>query len=347
VGLKIGELFVDLLVDTSNGQLEVGELVSRIGQLEIASLGAAGILATLGIGIANLVDSTIQYSGSIEDLHIQTGLSTEAIQRWVMAGQQFRVSAQTTMGGLESLSHGLEKLHQGNPQILEAARWLGINPAVKDVTELLDQLFDAQKRLTPLQFSTNAEALGLPSQMVNDFAAGRAAFYKAYNEAQPESDAMIQTAIAAQKEWAKVGLEFQHIGQIFSKDLLEPARKFGEITLGILKALKGDWTSELMKEIHSKENLGTRFGGSGLPVPDWAQWTPRNIGARLLETLDASETLWPTPMLSPAMSGGARVIEIRAPIIINGNDPHTIGKAVRDYVGHMVDEASRMKGNNP
>lgn len=78
----IGEFFIDLVVDSGKGELTIGNLVSSMGALEVASIGEIAILSELAKSLEKVTADSISTTLGLRDYESATGASTEALQRW-------------------------------------------------------------------------------------------------------------------------------------------------------------------------------------------------------------------------------------------------------------------------
>lgn len=80
--MKIGEFFIDLVVDAAKGELTVGNLIKSMGELEVASVGELAVLAALANKFEQVTKATIASSQALYDYHAMTGASSESLQKW-------------------------------------------------------------------------------------------------------------------------------------------------------------------------------------------------------------------------------------------------------------------------
>jgi hypothetical protein len=155
--VKIGELFVDLMIDGAGGAMTISDLTSRMGDLEIAALGDVSILATLAVGIAKLSDQAMEAAASMFRFESQTGLSAEKLQMWQAVGEQAAVSADAVASSVAGLERNLAAIRMGQGNIAPF-QILGIVPGM-DAFETLNKI---RRRLRGVDAPT---AVNLLSQM--------------------------------------------------------------------------------------------------------------------------------------------------------------------------------------
>lgn len=106
-GVTAGEFFLNLVVDAGKGELTLGNLVSSMGELEVASVGEIAILQQLAKSLEKITDAAIKNAIGFTDYASATGASTEELQKWQNAARHVNVSASTTESVLRRISHDL------------------------------------------------------------------------------------------------------------------------------------------------------------------------------------------------------------------------------------------------
>lgn len=144
--MKLGEFFIDLFVNASDGQLTVSKLVSSMGELEAVTLGEIGLLFEMGVQLASITDKAITTSLGLNVLTTTTGTSAEAIQRWQRIAEQVGLPAGVATGAVNALGEALGKIRVGQQTGATAGFMrLGLDPRdaqgnLKDVDTLLNQI---------------------------------------------------------------------------------------------------------------------------------------------------------------------------------------------------------------
>lgn len=113
--MKIGEFFISLFVDAGQGELTINNLVSSMGELEVASVGEVAILFELANKLAMMTDASIKSAMGFHDYAVATGASTEALQKWQAAAAHVNISGEAVAGTLEKISSNLAGLQFGHP----------------------------------------------------------------------------------------------------------------------------------------------------------------------------------------------------------------------------------------
>lgn len=108
--MKIGEFFVELLVDAGKGELTIGNLVKGMGALEVASVGEVAVLYQLATQLAKITDSAINSALGLHHYAAATGASTKALQEWQSAARHTTVSADQVEQAMLGISEQLEDI---------------------------------------------------------------------------------------------------------------------------------------------------------------------------------------------------------------------------------------------
>lgn len=111
--MKIGEFFIDLVVDGAKGELTIGNMVKEMGKLEVASVGELAILAALATKFEQVTKATIASGEALYDYKGITGGSTESLQRWAAVASHIGMNAGQLSQIFRTLGHDLEMGHLG------------------------------------------------------------------------------------------------------------------------------------------------------------------------------------------------------------------------------------------
>ncbi len=145
--------------------MAVGDLIGGMGALEVATLGEIGALITLAVKIAMVADEAMRAAVSFQAFEVQTGLSSQELQRWQIAGQQVNVTAEQIGSSIAGLQRNLAaiRLGQGN---IAPFQILGIG-ANQDAFAVLDQLRARLKTVNPATASNLVQQMGIDPAMLN------------------------------------------------------------------------------------------------------------------------------------------------------------------------------------
>lgn len=139
--MKLGEFFIDLVVDSSKGELTVGNLVGKMGELEVATVGEIGVLVELANKMAGFTDSAIKASLGLKDYNTLTGGSTMELQKWVRVAEHTQISGDAVTSTFKSLSASIAEMQMtGKGKLLPLAERLGISLAGKDAGQILEAI---------------------------------------------------------------------------------------------------------------------------------------------------------------------------------------------------------------
>lgn len=104
-GTTVGEFVLSLTVDAAKGEITLGNLITRMGALEVASIGEVAVLFKLAQALNSITQNAINTALNIRDVALATGMSTEHLQKWESA-------ATHTRGGIKALDDAMVHAHQ-------------------------------------------------------------------------------------------------------------------------------------------------------------------------------------------------------------------------------------------
>jgi hypothetical protein len=144
--MKLGEFFIDLVVDSSKGELTVSNLVGKMGELEAATVGEIGVLVELANKMAGFTDSAIKASLGLKDYNTITGGNTMELQKWMRVAEHVQVSGDAVTSTFKSLSASIAEMQMtGKGKLLPLAERLGLNLGGKDAGQILDAIRKSQE----------------------------------------------------------------------------------------------------------------------------------------------------------------------------------------------------------
>lgn len=179
--MKLGEFFIDLVVDSSSGELTVGNLVTKMGQLEAASVGAVGVLFELGAKLASFTDISIRSALGLERYATLTGNSTLELQKWQRVAEQAHVSGETVEKTFVGLSAALTEMRlTGGGGLLPLATRLGVDLSGKTEGQILEAIRKSRKfqSLSAAERTFVLGKVGIDPMMANVFKLTDAEFKK-------------------------------------------------------------------------------------------------------------------------------------------------------------------------
>ena len=135
---SIGELFVELTVDSNEGAVKVGDMIGLMESLNFSSMAAVGSIASLGYAFGKMIENSMLTAVGFQAFTNQTGLSAMELQRWQIVAAQANVSTEAITSSVQGLQKALAliSMGQGNKAPFQI---LGINPE-QSVWDILIQL---------------------------------------------------------------------------------------------------------------------------------------------------------------------------------------------------------------
>lgn len=201
--MKIGDLFIALGIKVDQEKLARFQKGINNLQRDIITLKAAFIASAFALD--RFVDGTVRGSVSLQNLSNQTGLAIDKLQRLNQAGQlaDLTLSADAITQSIGNLERNLAaiKLGQGN---IAPFQLLGIDPAGKDAFQVIEQVRESIKGLSPAVATNLIQQLGLTPQFINILRLSRKEFEALsentfLNKSQRENVIRLGTAITRLK----------------------------------------------------------------------------------------------------------------------------------------------------
>lgn len=139
---KVGELFIDLVVDAASGNLSVRQLITAIGDLETRTLGGMIGVSKIADSLAGLAAKSMDTAAALSDLSGVTGVSPDKLQKWGLAFESMRIPSSEVAQGIRGVQKAMSDVGKGHmPSVF---RDLGISPRVhgkaKDYFTLLEEM---------------------------------------------------------------------------------------------------------------------------------------------------------------------------------------------------------------
>ncbi len=136
--MKIGELFVALGFDIK-GQKEFDAVQSGMDKAFIQAGKLTIGVDLLNLGLLALLETATKMAVGFKNFALQTGLSTEELQRWQHIAAVNNVTAEELTSTVKSLQDTRAAFALGEPQAVGAWSLLGIDPT-QDPFKVLEQL---------------------------------------------------------------------------------------------------------------------------------------------------------------------------------------------------------------
>lgn len=113
---KVGDFFIDILVDAASGNLSVKQLIAAMGDLEVASLGGTYGLTKIAGKIADVAKVASDASVDLMNLKAQTGADPHQVQQWEMAAKAITGHSVDIRGEIQSITDQMSKIKkEGGP----------------------------------------------------------------------------------------------------------------------------------------------------------------------------------------------------------------------------------------
>lgn len=128
--MKVGEFFLELVVDASKGEVTIGNLVQMMGQLEVASVGEIAVLLKLAQTLNTITTEFLNSSLGLHDFSIHTGVSTKTLQEWQAMARHTTTNADdvaTSLSGITRQMSLMKDFGQTNQPIKNLVDTLGID----------------------------------------------------------------------------------------------------------------------------------------------------------------------------------------------------------------------------
>ena len=225
--MKIGELFVALGFDIK-GQKEFDAVYTGMEKAGIAAGKLTIGVDLLNLGLLALLDSATKMAIGFKNFALQTGLSTEELQRWQHIAAVNNVTAEELTGTVKSLQDTRAAFALGEPQAVGAWSLLGIDPT-QDPFKILEQLRGRLRSFADVGVARNlAQRVGISDNIFQMLVASNAEFEK-WNRQFELTRAQTDTLRRLDNAWRDLRFEVSAIKAQFASALapvLERVTKF-------------------------------------------------------------------------------------------------------------------------
>ena len=207
------------LDETANKAESFGEKFKKgmaVAAGAVAAVTAA--VAAVGTAVAKATVDTAYWADDLNTLSVQTGLSTETLQKFQYASERIDVSMETLTGSLSKLTRNMASAQSGSGAAADAFAALGVS-----VTDANGELRDNED-----VFNEVIRALGDVGNETERDALAMSIFGKSAQELNP----LIAGGVDVLQE---LGEEAENAGLILSQDTLDGASKLAD-ALDTLKA---------------------------------------------------------------------------------------------------------------
>lgn len=208
--MKIGEFLIELLVDSGSGSVTLGDLVSKFGELEIASLREIAVLTTFAAKMGRIADQAMATAVAFSNFENQTDLSSQELQRWQIVAEQANVSADAVSNSVVGLQRAIASFRLGKGDIA-AFSMLGIRDP-RDAFTVLETL---RKRIQSLRSPTAVnlmQQIGIDPRMINVLRLSNEEFRKFSSTARGLSPEQVDRYLQLRLELNQLHLVLTNIG---------------------------------------------------------------------------------------------------------------------------------------
>lgn len=108
--MRIGEFFIDLVVDAAKGELTIKNLVTSMGALEVVSVGEIAVLQELAKKLAEIAAMSLASAMHLNEFNFATGASTKELERWSSAATHVGVSGDKVSDSMQGITKSLAGL---------------------------------------------------------------------------------------------------------------------------------------------------------------------------------------------------------------------------------------------
>lgn len=129
-------------MNAGEGTLTLGQLISKMGELEAATVGELGVLFAFAEKLSGLTTAAIEHSVALEKIRLSTGMNVEELQKWTSIAEQAHVPGDTFTNTIVHMSESLAKLrlHIGGQELVSLANVLHLNLSSFDPSKPMELL---------------------------------------------------------------------------------------------------------------------------------------------------------------------------------------------------------------
>ena len=310
---KLGINLPEGATSTLNSMVSLGgELTLLIG----AFAAAAAAVVEVEKALANLTLEQAAAAGEIQDVAMQTGLSTEAVQRYQYACDMIGVSFDTVASSQAKMIRSMADVQSGSETAAATWNQLGIevmnaNGSLRDAQEVFLEVIDVLGQIenATQRDAVSMEIFGRSAQDLNPLIVqGTDAFQAFYDEASDVKDILtdvqLETLAGLDDEMHRVEARFESGANSMALKFTPALQEFYEKTSEGIKGIEEDFAAS---------GLVTVFG-SLLELVTALSPAFDNLG----EILKAcSPVFYGIALVIAGIADGIKVIELAVSSIIN------------------------------
>lgn len=257
--MKIGEFFIDLVVDAGKSEMTINGLISSIGELEAATVGELGVLFELAKGLGQLAEVSIKDAMSLLHLTSTTNESAEAFEHWKIVAAATGVEGEKVTSAMKKIDDQIVGMKSGtirNSPLMQLANRLGIDlNKIQNASDLFEaiqknKVFQGMKpgqQADILRTSAIDEDLNLMLAMNDQKRAKIALALSAVGKTMSKDE---------MKRWADIGIDFaiikkqvSEIGHDIANWISPGVLKSAELMINILSKIRNN-APEVPKVLH-------------------------------------------------------------------------------------------------
>lgn len=125
---KVGEFFVEMLVDAASGELSVRQLVSGFGELNAVGAGSIGILGKIGETLWGLAKAATGMAVEMAGLQDVTGVDPQLAQQWDKAAERVVHHAGSIVAAIKAVHQIQKDVATGQSPPAALGGLLGLSP---------------------------------------------------------------------------------------------------------------------------------------------------------------------------------------------------------------------------
>ena len=164
--MKIGEFFVALGVDVENkDNKKLNDVIKGMANLDVKSIAAAAGLGTAFVALKKITEQAIKTGYALRNFSIQTGISTEKLQKWSFFAEQMGASTADVESSVKAIAMATAQIKLGQGDI-KPFQMLGIDPN-QDPFDILEQMAQKIKNLDPSMTRLITQQMGVSDGMLN------------------------------------------------------------------------------------------------------------------------------------------------------------------------------------
>jgi hypothetical protein len=232
--VNLTEFFIKLAVNADTTTLK--DFVSMVGDLSLGSATAVGALGELQSKFTEVFKSSMGAAMGLKEFNAITGLNTDQLQKWQIAGEQAGVSFDTTKTSIMNLQKFLNEMQRSGQggNILKALGVAETYDPYQMLRNLSDALVKGKNRGQIMDFITKtgvAPEMALMMQKGSGFVNKAGGFVPGFNEHD------LKNFEDAHLFFSKFGLAFRQLGI----DASSMAVDIATFQAGFRNFLKFDW----------------------------------------------------------------------------------------------------------